>query len=532
MARNDGSVGYELLESQATIIYKSQQFIIKQIVPQFSGGVEQKQITAIHVMYDCSKIRQTGTKTGTLTYTPQSIMDYVFTGNSLGFTYEIIGSFESRQLTDFGNVSGQEALSKIIENWPNAIVDADNRHIKIYTRDKYMTNVGHRLDYQNNSSEVKFTYDSTNITNKVLCIGKAYDKQNDSDPTTFYFEPFFVTIDDSIEKYGECYLANISDDRFTDSQSIREYALSKLTPEPTLAIEVTTMINEPATLGDKVRLEVRQDNLVTYVETVAYQYYPFDDSQPTQITLNNTEKTILDYQNNIASRIGRANEENKTRINGLTLDLGKLDLRTTEQLKKITETVTESNDKVTSQNQKIAAVETVNQTNSTAITELKDGVTSYQAQVTDVVKELKSNADEIKAKASNADLKLVKNDVTEVASAASSASNLATIGKSEAENAQSTADSANSTAQQALTISENNKNQLADKVNQASWTSLTSSISDKEKSTNEQIKILSDSVGAFNLDLNQKAKQSDLDNYATKDEIKELSKGRIFYEEV
>lgn len=305
-AFDDGSSGYSLLTPEASLFFRGQEFIIKQIAPDYNSGASTKDVVATHVYSECQWFRQRNVRNGVLTYTPQDVMSFVFDGNSQGFTYEIIGKFPSNQIENLGNMSGQDALSKIIETWSDAIIFPDNRHIKIYQHDSFIQDLGHRLGYLYNASEIKPTYDSTTITNQVWCTGKAKDKPDDADDNTsteYYFEPFQVSDQSSIDKWGVHQLSDISDDRFTDANSMKQYALSQLTLEPSLTIDATLTTHDEPTAGDMVHMEVRKDNLATKLEVVSYQYYPQDRSQPTQITLNNTAKTIFDYQRNLQNKV-------------------------------------------------------------------------------------------------------------------------------------------------------------------------------------------------------------------------------------
>ncbi|WP_162204137.1 hypothetical protein [Lacticaseibacillus pantheris] len=48
-------------------------------------------------------------------------------GNSLGYTYDVQGTFDNQQITDLGNGSGSDMLSKIVETWPEAVIYPDNK---------------------------------------------------------------------------------------------------------------------------------------------------------------------------------------------------------------------------------------------------------------------------------------------------------------------------------------------------------------------------------------------------------------------
>ena len=75
-------------------------------------------------------------------------------------------------------------LSKITEAWPNAIVYPDNKNIRVYAQDQFYKDYGNRLDYEYNTTEFKWTFDSTSLTNEVMCIGGKYSIETQVDTST------------------------------------------------------------------------------------------------------------------------------------------------------------------------------------------------------------------------------------------------------------------------------------------------------------------------------------------------------------
>lgn len=296
-AYNDRSIAFNLLTVESSIFWDNQEYIIKQITPDYSNGAETLQVTATHVAYEVQRVMQHEKKTGTLTYTVQDVLKFVLGGNSLGFTWEVIGNFEKEQITDLGNLNGKDMLSKITETWQDAIFYPDNKKIRIYKHDKLAKNYGNRIDYLHNTSSIKLSYESTNIVNQVKVFGKQKEQEGSSnDKIEYYFEPFIVENKDSIKKWGLHPGADVSDERFTDKEAMRTYALGQLQPEPTFTIDATEQTNEIPKVCEIRRLEVKPSGFVTTVEIVSFTYHPLDNSQATQITLNNKANTILNYQ--------------------------------------------------------------------------------------------------------------------------------------------------------------------------------------------------------------------------------------------
>ena len=304
-AYDDGSVAFNMLSVESSIWWDGQEYIIKQFQPDHANGFTTFQVTATHVGYEVSRIRQRETKTGTLTYTVNDVLSFYLKGNSLGFTWQVIGKFDKEQITDLGNSSGKDMLDKIVSTWPDAIFYPDNKNIRIYQHDSLAVDRQHRIAYMHNTSDMKLSYDSTSIVNQVKVFGK--QKENTAnDKTEYYFEPFIVQDEQSITDWGVHPGDDVRDERFTDKNAMRKYAMSQLSPQPSLSIEISEVYHQKPKMAEIRRLENYKDNFVTSVEIVAFTYYPLDKSQQTSITLNNRAKTILNYQSSRQKTLQKA----------------------------------------------------------------------------------------------------------------------------------------------------------------------------------------------------------------------------------
>nr|WP_302148090.1 phage tail protein [Limosilactobacillus mucosae] len=498
-ARDDGSVAYNMLDDESSVFYDGQEYIVKQCIPDFVDGTKAKDVVATHVYNEASRIRkykqyidtsdpssgqstnvkanpddtgssgdnssvtQNGNTTITKTdegdnqenqiwYSLEDVLKYYLDGNSLGFTYQIIGNFGKSRIEQLQDGNGTDMLSKIVEHWPNAVIFPDNRNIRVYNIDDFEKDYGNRLDYEYNTTEFKLTYDSTSLTNEVFCVGAKYsvetETETDSDsgnssgagaqaviadakkylgvpykygygrpvgtanpyngmdcssfvsrvyydfginipaytvamescgheisrdqvqtgdmgfygskgashhiclaldnntmiyepqpgevcktepisyyPPTwwernddmakivaggssddsggaststsaeyYYFAPFWVKDLDSINKYGEHPLEQIEDERFHDTESMRQYALAQLQPEPALTVEVTTYTHMKPIPGDKIHCMIPDGELSTNLAVVGFDWYPLSETNYSVFTLNTNAQNILDYQ--------------------------------------------------------------------------------------------------------------------------------------------------------------------------------------------------------------------------------------------
>lgn len=233
-AKQDNSLAYAMLDSEASLFWDGQEYIIKQAEPDYSEGVSAKNIVATHVYTELSRVRiykdyidqsdpsnnnqtdvrvaedaltatsngtskitQNGNTKTTVTKTDESdtgenqkyysvddVLSTYLKGNSLGFTWEVIGNFDKTRIEEITEGSGSDMLSQIVDHWPTAIIYPDNRHIRVYDLNSFQKDHGNRLDYLRNTTEIKLTSDSTSITNEVMCIGARYSLETETETTT------------------------------------------------------------------------------------------------------------------------------------------------------------------------------------------------------------------------------------------------------------------------------------------------------------------------------------------------------------
>lgn len=309
-AYDDSSISYAMLAEEAEIVFNGQTFIVKQAVEDAGGGIDTKQITASHVYNEINRVRQRKTKTGTLTYTVNDVLSFYLddkTANPLGFTYHVYGNFDKQQIENLGNSSGSDMISKILDQWPKAIVYPDNKEIKVYTPEAFEKDYGGRIDYLNNSSDVKMTVDSTGITNQVKVFGKQVentsDNATDDSKVKYYFEPFIVEDKASIRQYKLHPMDDISDERFTNKDAMQKYAQGQLSPNPAISIEITMEDNEMPIAGEKRHLIAKPLKLETDLAVIGYTWHPFDSSQKNSLSFANLPASILQTQASINSQI-------------------------------------------------------------------------------------------------------------------------------------------------------------------------------------------------------------------------------------
>ncbi|HJG17647.1 phage tail protein, partial [Limosilactobacillus vaginalis] len=126
----------------------------------------------------------------------------------------------------------------------------------------------------------------------------------DTGTAQYYFQPFIISDQNSIDQWGLHPGADVQDDRFKDANSMKAYARKQLVTDPTITVEVTEDGNRmpipgevrPLTIPNRKILlgeENTQSSYNTEVTTVAYIWYPFDKTQGVDVTYDNLQASIL-----------------------------------------------------------------------------------------------------------------------------------------------------------------------------------------------------------------------------------------------
>ncbi|MCO6542132.1 MAG: phage tail protein [Lactobacillus sp.] len=301
-AIHDGSMGYQLLENENYILFDKQLYRIKQADKDDSGYDYHREITATHIRFDAQYIYQYEKHKGEWTVGPADLMSFVFDQNELGnknFTWTIIGEPPKVKVQDYGEKSGQDCINDCCEKF-NMVVSADNRHIFLTTMDIFTKKVDVSFKYVYNTPEFKTSIDTTELQNITKCYGKTKDKDkdeedDDSEPE-YYFPPFIVRDEESIKIWGERPGPAIHDERFTDPEAMRKYALATMKSEPDVQMTLSYTGNDSLALGNMVYAIIRPENFETWVTVTAIKTNVLAWYSNPEITLNNTPQNLIDYE--------------------------------------------------------------------------------------------------------------------------------------------------------------------------------------------------------------------------------------------
>lgn len=202
-AYDDHSEAFNLLEVQNMVEIADQWFMIKQIQPDFSGGLTTVDVSLTHISNEIARLRwykpgelpdpknpdltvkSDTDSTQTQALSPDDILKQYFATDIAkywGITYQVIGEFNKVNIeTPMPDSSGKDVIDRIIENWPDAVFYPDNLNLRIYSHDEFYKNYGNRIDYLHDTPEIQLTYDSTNMQNGARLVGATYSQDTTVD---------------------------------------------------------------------------------------------------------------------------------------------------------------------------------------------------------------------------------------------------------------------------------------------------------------------------------------------------------------
>lgn len=179
---------YNLLQNESFIDYDGQRYVIKSATPSFDGVLHTKEITATHIMFEFQNhyvskdisnetMNEDTDENESQTLTLKQYLDYGFKNNGLGYTYEIVGTFNDKVTTEaLGSKNGIEHLVEGADLY-SYIYFADNKKIYIYDENAFYKLTEKTIRYRYNNSEVKATIDTKDLKTYIRGYGKKLTEQ-------------------------------------------------------------------------------------------------------------------------------------------------------------------------------------------------------------------------------------------------------------------------------------------------------------------------------------------------------------------
>lgn len=177
-----GSELYDELDVESHFFLDGQEYVAKNCVENVDHNT--KEILAWHIYNEINRLyvrsdlneqnttttQKDGQEPQIPSYSVEDVLKKWLDNNQLGFTYEIHGNFEKKQIEGLSG-SGKDMLSKIVEAWPNIVVYPDNKKIRIYDESEFFKDKGRVLDFPHDLKSFKTTRDSRTIINQIRCVG-------------------------------------------------------------------------------------------------------------------------------------------------------------------------------------------------------------------------------------------------------------------------------------------------------------------------------------------------------------------------
>lgn len=121
------------------------------------------------------------------------------------------------------------------------------------------------------------------------------------------------------EKWGVREANSVSDERFTDNESLTKYAKSQIQDEPETSLELTYTGTEEITMRDSVKFIHEPMGYDTELKPITISAPHPSTGEPIAISFSNTKKDIIKIQRRIAKLASDANKKATSGINSISI---------------------------------------------------------------------------------------------------------------------------------------------------------------------------------------------------------------------
>ncbi|MEY9980065.1 phage tail protein [Lysinibacillus sp. RC79] len=224
--------GYDLLESESIVTVEGNDFRVK----QYSNTAHSKTVIAASVFYDLTKVQRHDTFGGN--HTLQNHVD--FTLNGTGWTAIIDNDIarETNYIRSFGKSNIVSLVKKICKYHDIEYLILPDK--KIHFKKEIGGDYDYQYRYKHNVSSVILQEDTTDLATIIKGYG--------ADGLTVEYRSPNVAI------FGPLEAEPVSDERYTNRQTLLDYIKSQLQDVPELAIESTIPELTSREIGERVWL--------------------------------------------------------------------------------------------------------------------------------------------------------------------------------------------------------------------------------------------------------------------------------------
>lgn len=293
-----------LISTENIITYSGQEFIIKQSNREINNGTSTYTITASHRYYDdATNVRNNSAYNGTKTWSFQDAVNYFVNGNDQGVSVEFRGNFPTVQIENLGNCSFLKFTQDYFDSF-NAVVIPNNKHWVLYSYDEFKKNNGKTVIYQHDLEDIKMNMDSTSIVNQCQCYGKPIDNTTPQK----YSVDFLWSNQDSINRWGLHRGDAVSDERFTDQNSMNSYENQHQQSDPTITLELSSFNRDDYDKGEELLLIIPSMKWSTNVVLNHYERNSFLEFDTPTLQFDNTNLSLNDVNVALHDQIENINQ--------------------------------------------------------------------------------------------------------------------------------------------------------------------------------------------------------------------------------
>lgn len=289
------TLGFDLVQEESTILFQDEKYIIKNLKETGRGDRTYKQVDAVHEFFP-RMIDQYKHETTSGTKTFAQLLSFVFSGS--GYSYQLISSFDSEEVENFGNDNRLALFQNLLERF-GAEFEIVGTTIRIMQ--KIGADTDFQFRYNFNVKTLSRTVDTKNLTTYVKGFGQPLTNSEGTPTGNYvvqgeYFSP-------NVAYYGVREAKPVSDDRVTSMTTLNKLMKAAIQDTPELSIELDFVDLRAAGYpyvvpneGDRVLLIYEPMNLqivvrlVEVVETFDFYLRPV----ATKVTLANMNKKITD----------------------------------------------------------------------------------------------------------------------------------------------------------------------------------------------------------------------------------------------
>ncbi|MEJ9151065.1 phage tail spike protein [Bacillus smithii] len=296
---------YPLVQEEAIVELDGHEYRIKQMTEIRN----QKEVHAQHVYFDLVDHPQEGTFGGT--HTVDEFFSYALNGT--GWTFENVDVTESAFIPNFGEGNVVALINQICAAFNCEIKIEPNKHIKIYKQIGEDTD--NQFRYRHNIKTLKRSVDTTKLATAIKGYGA-------NGLVVEYHSP-----NEAI--YGTRYAEPMTDENYTEADSLREKLKQELVDVPEVSIDIElSQLGFDVGLGDRIWLIYEPMGIEFQTRIMQMKSYPFTHKSPV-VTLSNVKQTVTDILTQQKIEIDQNKKETRSKIEQtnekITLEVERID---------------------------------------------------------------------------------------------------------------------------------------------------------------------------------------------------------------